>query len=77
MFAIVDERGLVLRHVPNTKIENLKLERVVSEDVHQDTNEEKAQEIIDLIQDRQETIDSHQFSSISENAEAIKELKEK
>jgi|15BtaG_2_1085339.scaffolds.fasta_scaffold129721_1 hypothetical protein len=77
VFAIVDERGLVLRHVPNTKIENLKLERVVSEDVHQDTNEEKAQEIIDLIQDRQETIDSHQFSSISENAEAIKELKEK
>jgi hypothetical protein len=77
VFAIVDERGLVLRHVPNTKIENLKLERVVSEDVHQDTNEEKAQEIIDLIQDRQATIDSHQFSSISENAEAIKELKEK
>ncbi len=77
VFAIVDERGLVLRHVPNTKIENLKLESVVSEDVHQDTNQEKGQELIDLIQDRQATIDSHQFSSISENAEAIKELKEK
>ena len=75
VFAIVDERGLVLRHVPNAKIEHLKLERVVSEDVHVDTQEEKAQELIDLIQSQQAKIDLLQTNKISENAQEIAKIK--
>ena len=74
VFAIVDERGLVLRHVPNIKIENLKLERVVSEDTHADTEAEKAQKLIDLIRSHQAEIDLHQSNKISENAEAIAKI---
>jgi len=75
VFAIVDERGLVLRHVPNTRIEILKLERVVSEDTHADTEAEKAQKLIDLIRTHQAEIDLHQSNKISENAEAIAKIK--
>tara|TARA_A100000172_G_scaffold20332_1_gene11457 strand:- start:5062 stop:5508 length:447 start_codon:yes stop_codon:yes gene_type:complete len=75
VFAIVDCRGLVLRHVPNTKIEGLKLEKVVSEDIHMDSVDEKAQAVIDLIQDRQDKIDREQSHHISKNAIEIEELK--
>ena len=74
VFAIVDDRGLVLRHVPNIKIENLKLERVVSEDIHADTETEKAREVIDLIRKQQAEIDHHQSKKIIENAEAIAKI---
>ena len=76
VFAIVDDRGLVLRHVPNIKIENLKLERVVSEDIHADTEAEKAREVIDLIRSHQAEIDHHQSKKIIENAEAIAKIKD-
>jgi len=74
VFAIVDDRGLVLRHVPNTRIEILKLERVVSEDIHADTEIEKAEKLIDLIRKHQAEIDHHQSKKIIENAEAIAKI---
>jgi len=61
--------------VPNTKIESLKLEKVVSEDIHLDSQDEKAQVIIDLIQERQEKIDKVQSQHIANNTIEIEELK--
>ena len=75
VFAIVDSRGMVLRHVPNTRIEALKLEKVVNEDIHLDSQDEKAQAVIDLIQERQDKIDRVQSQHIANNAIEIKELK--
>jgi hypothetical protein len=74
VFAIVDCRGMVLRHVPNIKIESLKLEKMVSEEIHMDTHEEKAQAIINLIQERQVKVDNDQTRIISRNTDAINNL---
>ena len=45
------EEGYTWRYVPNTRIEFLKLEKIVDTDLHKDTAQEKAQKIVDAIQD--------------------------
>tara|TARA_B100000085_G_scaffold279314_1_gene302434 strand:+ start:1235 stop:1645 length:411 start_codon:yes stop_codon:yes gene_type:complete len=51
VFGVYGEEGYTWRYVPNTRIEFLKLEKIVDTDLHKDTAQEKAQKIVDAIQD--------------------------
>ena len=55
----------VWRYVPNERIDYLKLEKIVDEDLHVDTKQEKAQKIIDALQDEE----------IKKNGREIKQMK--
>ena len=65
VFGVYGEEGYTWRYVPNTRIEYLKLEKIVDPELHRDTDQEKAQRIIDSLQD----------AKIKENGEAIKKIK--
>lgn len=65
VFGVYGDEGYTWRYVPNTRIEYLKLEKIVDPDLHRDTQQEKAQKIIDAIQD----------AKISENSKEIDSLK--
>jgi|TARA_Y100000004_G_scaffold20874_1_gene21291 hypothetical protein len=67
VFGVYGDEGYTWRYVPNTRIEYLKLEKIVDPDLHRDTQQEKAQKIIDAIQD----------AKISENSKEIDSLKGK
>ena len=51
VFGVYGDEGYTWRYVPNTRIEFLKLEKIVDTDLHKDTAQEKAQKIVDAIQD--------------------------
>ena len=65
VFGVYGKDGYTLRYVPNTRIEYLKLEKIVDTELHRDTQEEKAQKIIDALQD----------SKIKQNGDAIEKIK--
>ena len=67
VFGVYGDEGYTWRYVPNTRIEYLKLEKIVDPDLHRDTQQEKAQKIIDAIQD----------AKIRENSKEIDSLKGK
>ena len=68
VFGIYSDAGYTWRYVPNTKIENLKLEKIINPELHHDSPQEKARKL-------QELIDTAQDSRIKENAKAIDRLK--
>ena len=68
VFGIYSDAGYTWRYVPNTKIENLKLEKIINPELHLDSPQEKARKL-------QELIDTAQDSRIKENAKAIERLK--
>ncbi len=43
VFGIYGDDGYTWRYVPNTRIEFLKLEKIVDPELHRDTQQEKAQ----------------------------------
>ena len=51
VFGVYGDEGYTWRYVPNTRIEFLKLEKIVDPDLHRDTAQEKAQKLVDAIQD--------------------------
>ena len=51
VFGIYGEDGYTWRYVPNTRIEFLKLEKIVDPDLHRDTDQERAQRLVDSLQD--------------------------
>lgn len=51
VFGIYGEDGYTWRYVPNTRIEFLKLEKIVDPDLHRDTDQERAQRLVDALQD--------------------------
>ena len=65
VFGIYGEDGYTWRYVPNTRIEFLKLEKIVDPDLHRDTAQEKAQKMVDAFQD----------ANIQKNGEEINKLK--
>tara|TARA_B100000524_G_scaffold95905_1_gene45443 strand:+ start:404 stop:817 length:414 start_codon:yes stop_codon:yes gene_type:complete len=65
VFGVYGKDGYTWRYVPNTRIEYLKLEKIVDTELHRDTQEEKAQKIIDALQD----------SKIKQNGDAIEKIK--
>ena len=68
VFGVYSDAGYVWRYVPNTKIENLKLEKIINKELHLDSPQEKARKLQDLI-------DVGQNEKIKENAKAIERLK--
>ena len=65
VFGVYSERGYTWRYVPNERIAFLKLEKIVDPDLHRDSDEEKAQKIIDQIQ----------TSNINNNSKEIEKIK--
>ena len=68
VFGVYSDAGYVWRYVPNTKIENLKLEKIINPELHLDSPEEKAKKI-------QELIDLNQDNMIAANKKAIEQIK--
>ena len=68
VFGVYYDRGYTRRYVPNVKIPNLKLEKIINPELHLDTEEEKAEKL-------QKMIDDLQDKRIKENKEAINKLK--
>ena len=68
VFGVYSDAGYVWRYVPNTKIENLKLEKIINPELHLDSPEEKAKKI-------QELIDLNQDNMIAANKRAIDQIK--
>ena len=68
VFGVYSDRGYTWRYVPNVKIPNLKLEKIINKELHLDTEEEKAEKL-------QKMIDDLQDKRIKENKEAINKLK--
>ena len=65
VFGVYNDDGYTWRYVQNERIPYLKLEKIVDTDLHQDTDQEKAQKIIDQLQNIE----------IQKNAEEIKNMK--
>ena len=65
VFGVYNKDGYTWRYVPNERIAFLKLEKIVDADLHRDSDEEKAQKIIDQIQD----------SNINTNSKEIEKIK--
>ena len=68
VFGVYTDRGYTWRYVPNVKIPNLKLEKIINSELHLDSEEEKAAKL-------QKMIDDLQVKRIKENQEAINKLK--
>ena len=69
VFGVYSDRGYVWRYVPNERILNLKLEKVIDAELHKDTEEEKGIRI-------QRLIDAAQDAHIQKNEEFIKKNRE-
>jgi len=50
VFGVYNDDGYTWRYVQNERIPYLKLEKIVDRDLHQDTDQEKAQKIVDALQ---------------------------
>ena len=68
VFGVYSDKGYTWRYVPNVKIPNLKLEKIINPELHLDSEEEKAEKL-------QKMIDDLQDKRIKENQEAINKLK--
>ena len=65
VFGVYGKEGYTWRYVPNERIAFLKLEKIVDADLHRDSDEEKAQKIIDQIQ----------TTNINTNSKEIEKIK--
>ena len=65
VFGVYGAEGYTWRYVHNTRIEFLKLEKIVDPDLHRDTDQERAQKLVDAMQD----------AKIKTNGEEISKLK--
>jgi len=70
VFGVYSDKGYTWRYVPNVKIPNLKLEKIINPELHLDSEEEKAEKL-------QKMIDDLQDKRIKENQDAINKLKNK
>lgn len=68
VFGIYNDRGYTWRYVPNTRIPILKLEKVINNEVHKDSEMEKAYRL-------QKMLDDAQSDQIQKNKDAISNMK--
>ena len=68
VFGVYSERGYTWRYIQNTRMSYVKLEKVVSSEMHMDTPIDKANKI-------QALLDEAQSNQIEQNKKAIKEIK--
>ena len=50
IFGIVNGRGMIWRFVPNSEIHNVKLEKIVSDKIHYDSDQEQARQLRELLE---------------------------
>ena len=65
IFGIVNGRGMIWRFIPNGEIHNVKLEKIVSDKIHYDSEDEEARKLKKLLED----YDKKQDVKIEENKE--------
>ena len=65
IFGIVNGRGMIWRFVPNSEIHSVKLEKIVSDKIHYDSDDEEARKVKKLLED----YDKKQDVKIEENKE--------
>ena len=65
IFGIVNGRGYIWRFVPNSEIHNVKLEKIVSDKIHYDSEDEEARKLKKLLED----YDMKQDVQITQNKE--------
>ena len=53
VFGVYGKDGYTWRFIPNKRIELAKLEKIVDADLHPDTKEERAQKLMDIMNNRQ------------------------
>ena len=78
VFGVYTDRGYTWRYVPNVKIPNLKLEKIINSELHLDSEEEKAaklQKMIDDLQDEKPKGNTTNQLFIGSTAELQKLLK--
>ena len=51
IFGIVNGRGMIWRFVPNSEIHSVKLEKIVSDKIHYDSDDEEARKLKQLLED--------------------------
>ena len=68
VFGVYSDKGYTWRYVPNTRIQFLKLEKIVDPELHLDSPQEKARKL-------QQMIDAGQDEKIASNKDAIEKLK--
>ena len=51
IFGIVTGRGMIWRFVPNSEIHSVKLEKIVSDKIHYDSDDEEARKLKQLLED--------------------------
>ena len=68
VFGIYRDDGYTWRYVPNQRIQNLKLEKIINKNLHLDTELERAEKIKTII-------DQMQDAQIAKNKEAITKIK--
>jgi len=64
IFGIVNGRGMIWRFVPNSEIHSVKLEKIVSEKIHYDSDQEQARQLRELLK-----LTEEQDEMIEENRE--------
>ena len=65
IFGIVNGRGMIWRFIPNGEIHSVKLEKIVSDKIHYDSEDEEARKLKKLLED----YDRKQDVQIEENKE--------
>ena len=65
IFGIVNGRGMIWRFIPNCEMHNVKLEKIVSDKIHYDSEDEEARKLKKLLED----YDKKQDVKIEENKE--------
>ena len=77
VFGVYSDKGYTWRYVPNIKIPNLKLEKIINPELHLDTEKEKAEKLQKMIDKYQDDRIAENQKAVEANQQAIKNLKGK
>ena len=77
VFGVYSDKGYTWRYVPNIKIPNLKLEKIINPELHLDSENEKAEKLQKMIDKYQDDRIAENQKAVEANQQAIKNLKRK
>ena len=70
IFGIVNGRGYIWRFVPNSEIHSVKLEKIVSDKIHYDSEQEQARqlrELLELTEEQDEMISANKERDVQQD----------
>ena len=70
IFGIVNGRGMIWRFVPNSEIHSVKLEKIVSDKIHYDSEQEQARqlrELLELTEEQDELIAENRVRDVQQD----------